>query len=307
MGTQLESQILESSYSPYVQLDAQLTFWARLTGGVRADIFQFKVQDRCPSVCPQHAAGYASDTLPTTKGSLALGPWKGTEVFLNAGTGFHSNDARAVVTNPAIQPLARATGYEVGARTRQWDRVEFLVSLWSLDLQSELVFSGDAGTTEIRGATRRYGIELGNRTQLTDWLTFAGDLTFTRATFRGTDAAIPQAPLTMGRAELLARLPMGLTSSLQLVHLGPRWLTEDRSVSAQGFSILNVMARYRAPSGRWQRLEAFLSIHNLLNAAWRQNQLFYESRLPAETAPVGDIHFVSGLPRLIMGGLSWYF
>ena len=97
-------------------------------------------------------------------------------MFLNAGTGFHSNDARAVVTNPAIQPLARATGYEVGARTRQWDRVEFLVSLWSLNLQSELMFSGDAGTAEIRGATRRYGIELGNRTQLTAWLSFAGDL-----------------------------------------------------------------------------------------------------------------------------------
>ena len=134
-----------------------------------------------------------------------------------------------------------------------------------------------------------------------------GDLTFARATFRETGGAIPQAPLTTGRAELIARVAAGLTGSLELLHLGPRWLTEDRSATAHGLSLLNLAARYRPVSSRWRRLELFLTIQNVLNTRWRQNQLFYESRLRTEAAPVGDIHFISGVPRMVLGGLSWYF
>ena len=66
--------------------------------------------------------------IVSTKGNLILGPWAGTEIFLNAGTGFHSNDARAVVSASNVQALPKVTGYEVGLRTRQWDRLEVSAS-----------------------------------------------------------------------------------------------------------------------------------------------------------------------------------
>lgn len=148
LSTTVNSAIHEASYSPYLKVEFQPTSWMRLVGGARADFFTFNVGDRCDASCVQHTSGKAAAMITTTKGNLILGPWFGTEFFLNGGTGFHSNDARAVVSNPNIQPLARATGYEVGLRTRQWDRVELLVALWTLDLSSELVFNGDDATTD---------------------------------------------------------------------------------------------------------------------------------------------------------------
>ncbi len=308
LNTTSDSNILEASYSPYLKLELQPRSWARLSGGARADYFTFNVTDRCGTSCTLRPSGRTQDVIPTVKGNLILGPWFGSEFFLNAGTGFHSNDARDVVSNPAIQTLPRATSYEVGLRTQRWDRVELLVSLWVLDLSSELVFAGDTGTTEIRGATRRYGTEVGSRVKLLDWLTFTGDLTLTHAAFRGTEQAIPQAPTMTGRADLTARLPMGLAASFQMLHLGTRPLTEDRSVQAQPFTIFNFAARYRpVATGWWRHLEGFLSVQNLTDTKWRQNQLFFDSRLATEAAPVGDIHFVPGIPRMVMGGVSWYF
>ena len=307
LSTTVNSAIHEASYSPYLRLEFKPASWIRFVGGARADFFTFNVGDRCDASCAQHTSGKTAAMITTTKGNLIFGPWFGTEFFLNGGTGFHSNDARAVVSNPTIQPLARATGYEVGFRTRQWDRVELLVALWTLDLSSELVFNGDDATTEILGATRRYGVELGNRLKLLEWLTFTGDVTFTHATFRSTGAAIPQAPLMTGRADVTANFG-GLAASVQMLHLGSRWLTEDRSVSAQPFTIFNLVVRYRpVTKGPWRNLEGYLSIQNLTDTQWRQTQLFYESQLATESRPVGDIHFVPGTPRMVVGGVSWYF
>lgn len=307
LSTTVNSSIHEASYSPYLKLEFQPASWMRFVGGARADMFTFNVGDRCDASCAQHTSGKTAAMVTTTKGNLILGPWFGTEFFLNGGTGFHSNDARAVVSNPTVQPLARATGYEIGLRTRQWDRIELLVALWTLDLSSELVFNGDDATTEILGATRRYGVELGNRVRLLEWLTFTGDVTFTHAAFRSTGAAIPQAPLMTGRADVTATFG-GLAASVQMLHLGSRWLTEDRSVSAQPFTIFNLVARYRPlTKGPWRNLEGYLSVQNLTDTQWRQTQLFYESQLATESRPMGDIHFVPGTPRMVIAGVSWYF
>lgn len=308
LSTTSDSAVHEASYSPYLKLELQPIEWMRFVGGARADFFQFKVTDRCPVGCLLHPQGTTTDVIPSAKGNVILGPWFGTELFINAGTGFHSNDARAVVSNVAVPTLPRATSYEVGVRTRQWnERVEVTTSLWTMDLSSELVFNGDTGTTDIRGASRRYGIEAGARLRPLEWLTFAGSLTFAHAEFRDTGEAIPQAPLMTGTAEMTARFPTGLATSLRLVHLGRRPLAEDRSVNAQPFTVLNFVGRYRPPTGRWRQFEIFLSIENLLNSDWRQTQLFYTSRLATESAPVGDIHFTPGTPRMVMGGVAWYF
>ncbi|TLY24957.1 MAG: TonB-dependent receptor, partial [Nitrospirae bacterium] len=155
-GTTTDSDVLEASYAPYLKLESQPLPWMRLAGGVRGDFFTFDVRNRC-STCPEQPNGRASAGLVSPKVNLILGPWFGTEFFVNYGVGYHSNDARTAVTGGAV-PLARASGYEVGLRTKPWDRLELNTTLWALDLQSELVFVGDAGTTVARGPTRRYGM-----------------------------------------------------------------------------------------------------------------------------------------------------
>jgi hypothetical protein len=308
LGTTSDSRIHEASYSPYLRLEFQPAPWARLTGGTRVDYFQFNVRNLCQAGCPQNPSGSVDAMIVSTKGNLILGPWAGTEIFLNAGTGFHSNDARAVVSSSSIQVLPKATGYEVGFRTRQWDRLEVSASFWLLDLTSELVYQGNLGTTQILGATRRYGTDLGSRIQLLDWLSLSGSVTLNSAEFRETGNPIPQAPTLTGHGELTARLPMGLAASLQMVHLGARPLTQDRSINAQPWTIFNFVARYRPRSkGWWQNMEGFFSIQNLMDVSWRQTQLAYETKLATDAAPVNGLQFTPGGPRTVSVGLAWHY
>lgn len=308
LGTTSDSQIHEVSYSPYLKLEVFPTPWARLTGGVRGDYFQFHVQNLCQVGCPHNPQGRAEAAVTTAKGSLILGPWAGTELVVQVGTGFHSNDARAVVGASGVHPLPKVTGYEVGLRTRQWDRLELSATLWLLDVTSELVFQGNLGTTQILGATRRYGTDLSCRLQLLDWLSLSGSATLNTAEFRETGEAIPQAPTLTGRGELTARLPTGLTASFQLLHLGSRPLTQDRSLLAEPWTIFTVVARYRpVTTGWWRNLEGFVSVQNVTDVSWRQTQLAYDTKLASDPAPVTGIQFTPGGPRTVMGGVTWHF
>src|SRR5262249_48467551 len=146
------------------------------------------------------------------KANLILGPWFNTEFFVNYGTGFHSNDARSTVAGGGF-PLARAQGAEGGRRLKprgpggrgvNW-------TFWWLDLKSELVFEGDTGTTDVRGPTRRYGVEVGARGQIYGPLYFNGSFTWTHAEFQNTGLAIPLAPELTAYLALLLRWPEGLS------------------------------------------------------------------------------------------------
>jgi outer membrane receptor protein involved in Fe transport len=305
LGTTTDSEILEASYSPYLKLEFQPAPWMRLTGGTRADFFTFDVRNQCPA-CAQQPAGRKDSAIVTPKANVILGPWFNTEFFLNYGQGYHSNDARGVVTGAV--PLARAKSYEVGLRHKPWEEFEFITTLWALDLQSELVFVGDAGTTQVRGPTRRYGLEVGGRGKVIGPLYFNGSFTWTHAEFRETGQAIPLASEHTAYAAVLLRWPEGLSSQLQMTYLDTRPLTEDRSVKAPSWTIFDLIERYQLPIKlSMGRLEAFLSIQNLLDTKWEQATFYFESRLRNEPAGVNDIHFVPGLPRFFMGGMAWYF
>jgi len=52
--------------------------------------------------------GNHTRAVPSVKANLVLGPWYDTELFANFGTGFHSNDARAVVLDPRMPALPQA-------------------------------------------------------------------------------------------------------------------------------------------------------------------------------------------------------
>ena len=306
-GTTERSAVSEASYSPYLKTEIQPLRWLRIGAGVRADLFSFEVRNRCPT-CPQQPAGSASAALVNPKVHVVLGPWYGTEFFADAGGGFHSNDARVAVAGGT--PLARANGTEVGVRSRPWgpDSLELIATAWTMDLQSELVFSGDTGTTDVRGRSRRYGTEFAARGTVYGPLSVNGSVTWTHAQFTNGNA-IPLAPELTAYGAMLLRWPEGLSSQIQGTYLGVRPLTEDRSLKAPSWFVLDLTERYRVPvtltSGR---LEAFFFVQNLLDTKWEQATFAFASRLPGEPAGgVQDIHFVPGTPRMFMGGVAWYF
>ena len=89
--------IFETSYSPFLKFDFTPWPWLRFVTGARGDIFNFNVHNNLTGLLGQ-PGGTATTAIPSAKANLILGPWYQTEVFANFGTGFHSNDARAVVT-----------------------------------------------------------------------------------------------------------------------------------------------------------------------------------------------------------------
>jgi hypothetical protein len=300
-GRTQDVHVLEQSWSPYAKVDVSPADWLRVVAGARGDVFSYDVVSRVNAGGPE-LDGTVTRARPNVKTNVVLGPWAQTEFFANFGTGYHSNDARAVVADPRRPALPTARGYEFGVKTQLVPRVELSATYWVLDLASELVFVGDAGTTEPRGPSHREGWEIAAKVRLLDWLTFTGDVTTSRAAFK-TGAAVPLAPRTTARADLTARLPFGFSSSVTMRYLGDRFADEDRHHTARGYTLVDVSARYR-----YRRLEAFVSVENVFDVDWREAQFFFTSRLPGESAGgVPDVHFTPGAPRSVLGGVAIRF
>jgi outer membrane receptor protein involved in Fe transport len=310
LGTQADRHLLartqdvsfvEQSVSPMVKLDLAPLPWLRVVTGARGDIFHYDVRNNLTDSA-ERLDGNQTRAVPSVKANLVLGPWYETEFFANFGTGFHSNDARAVILDPRLPALPQARGYEFGVRSKILPRVEVSATYWALDLKSELVFAGDDGTTEARGPSHRQGWEVTTRIRLLDWLTWSGNVTLTDSAF-DNGQAIPLAPRMTARADLTARLPWGLSASAAMRYVSSRYADESRQQIARGYTLFDLSARYR-----YKNLEAFLSVENLANAEWREAQFFFDSRLPGEPAGgVPDIHYTPGNPRTFLGGLALRF
>ena len=162
--------------------------WLRTTVGVRADGSRYDVTD---TLDPRNS-GRRDAGLVSPKGTVTLGPWRGTELYVNAGTGFHSNNALGTTISLRCerQPADRASrrwcaprAAEVGVRTVAIPHLQSTVSLWMLRLDSELVYNGDVGATEPGPASRRYGVEFANYYSPKPWLIFDGDVSWSQARF----------------------------------------------------------------------------------------------------------------------------
>ena len=301
LDTIREDAVVQTSLGAFAQNETEWTPWLRTLAGLRVDVYRFGVDADEPA---NSGTAYASRVSP--KAGVVLGPWKGTEIYANVGRGFHSNDARGatiavdpVTGDPAerVTPLARATGAEVGVRTVRLKGLQSTVALWTLGLESELLFVGDAGTTAAGRPSRRAGIEWANYYTPKPWLIVDGDVSISRGRFTDRDPAghwIPGAVETVASAGVTVDSVNRMFGSVRWRYFGPRALVEDNSARSRSTSLVNLEAGYRiSNSGR-----VALDVFNLLDARHSDVDYFYTSRLPGE--PVGgvdDVHFHATLPR----------
>ena len=321
-STTQKVEVWENAFSGYTQHELFLREWLRFIVGLRGDFFVFDVDDRSVpgATDAPRLQGNATDGIVSPKASLIVSPfidpaslWHQTDLFLNFGMGYHSNDARDAV-QPGGSGLARSTGAEIGARTRLYNRVELAASLWWLDLGSELVFVGDEGTTEQRGPTRRWGVDVEVRAEILPWLLLDYDLTYADPRFRVTGEAIPLAPTLLMNGGLTAYPVENLSAALRMRFLDDRAANEDRSVIARGYTLIDLLLRYR-----WRNIELSFDVLNLADTDWRETQFATESCLRRELGrdsrcPRGgggpgilDTNFVSGYGINVRGGLTVFF
>ncbi|WP_084246625.1 TonB-dependent receptor [Rhodoplanes sp. Z2-YC6860] len=294
LSTVRQDNVGETSVGIYGQNTTRWTNWFRTVLGLRGDYFTARVN----SDTPQNS-GDTSDFKASPKASLIFGPFYKTEYFLSAGYGFHSNDARGATitvdptdkTTPLqrVPLLVRSKGAEVGVRTKAIAGLESTLSVFVLDYDSEILFVGDAGTTEPSRPSRRVGVEWTNRYKVNSWLGLDVDFAYTHARFTDVDPVgnrIPGAPGIVASAGVTLGEKTGWFGSAKLRYFGPRPLIEDNSASSSPAAVVNASLGYRWDGGWRVQIDAL----NLFNSRSNQIEYFYDSQLRGETAPVADRH-----------------
>jgi outer membrane receptor protein involved in Fe transport len=275
--------------------------WLRTAAGLRLDGSYYQVDDKLQSI----NSGTSSAGIVSPKGTVTIGPWKGTEAYVNAGLGFHSNNALGTTIvvdaggNPVdrVTPLVRAKGAEVGVRTVVLPHLQSTLSLWTLRLGSELVYNGDMGATEPGPASKRYGVEFANYYAPHPWLVFDGDVSWSQARFTEFNEGGPYVPeavdvVVSGGASVDNFHRM--FGSLRLRYFGPRTLVADNSVRSKATTLLNMEAGYQVQ----KNLRVNLAIFNVANATVSDIDYYFPSRLPGEpSAGIEDFHTHPSPPR----------
>ncbi len=296
-----QDHIVESSIGAYIENSTTWTDYFRTTAGIRKDFYRFDVTSDLDV-----NSGTEKDNIVSPKLSFIFGPWAKTEYYINFGTGFHSNDARGStlkidpktgLSADIVSPLARSKGREIGLRTSIIPNLETSLSFYELDFDSELVFLGDAGTTEAGRPSQRRGFELANFYKLNDWLTVDADVAYARARYKDND---PVGNRITGAVEGVASLALSVDNlgayfgSLQLRYFGPRPLLEDNKVRSSSTATLNAKVGYKFNKNTYLELSGF----NLTDRKDSSIDYFYTSRLPGEAAEgVDDVHFHPIEPR----------
>ena len=305
--TTREDDVYEGSSGLFAEAELRMNDWFRLTPGIRGDLYHFDV-----SSGDAENSGSDWDGIVSPKLGMVFGPWAETELYLNGGIGFHSNDARGVLTTrdpvsgsrvSTVDPLVPLYGAELGVRTEAMKNWVHTLSLWYLRSDSELVYVGDAGTNEAGPGSERYGIELANYWRPADWFTFDSEFTLTHARFRGAGDAdeIPGSVPVSWSGGITVGKEKGFYGALRGRFFGKRPLEESGRIESKDSFQVNARLGYR-----WKNWDAAVECLNLFDRDDNDIEYFYESRLAGFPA-AEDVHFHPTEPRMLRVTLTYRF
>ena len=285
----------------YVQNTTSWTGWLRTVLGFREEDYQATDHSLVTGF-----AGSGSQTVPQPKGSLILGPWLKTEVYVSAGRGFHSDDVRGVFGTAPLEGfpgvagktpfLATATGEEVGLRTNIIPKVQVQVAMFQEDFQSELTYDQDAGEDSASAPSRRQGIELSGQYHPFDWIELNTDLAFSKARYNASPAELAEfglngpfianAPTFIGSFGVLVDNLGPWFGGLQWRNLGPYPVVDGQQFPRdKGYGEVNLDVGYKVTA----KLKVQASVYNLLNEKAYAAAYDYTSRLTPTGAPVDGL------------------
>jgi hypothetical protein len=295
LSTTRADSVEEFTAGTYGQYTMRWTEWFRSVAGLRVDWHQGDVKSTLEA-----NTGKASDSITSPKLNLIFGPWNNTEFYLSGGFGHHSNDLRGATTkiDPATGDpvessplLVRSKGAEIGVRHQSLPGLSIASSVFILDYDSEIVFVGDAGTTEASRPSRRIGTEIELSYKILPWLTLDAEYAYTQARFRVDDPLapgryIPGSPEGVAKAGLSFDKD-GWFGGVNVRYFGPRPLIEDNSVRSKASYPVSARLGYKFSDTLIARLDGY----NLFNQKASQIDYYYESQLLGEATSVNDIHF----------------
>ena len=309
LSTRRSDKVKEFSLGFFAKAGINWSEKLRTTIGFRGDYFSWDVSALNPL-----NSGQDSDVIVNPKFDLVYLIDDRTEVYVNHGTAFHSNDVRGseVTVDPlTLQPveqsdvLVKTKGSELGFRTQITDHMNLSLALFELDLDSALIYSGEAGVTEPTDGIISRGVEVAFFAHLFERL--AVDITAAKniAKFKDVPSnldAVPDAHDFILGASFMMNFNNGLKGAFRIRHFGEAPLVEDNSKSKPGATLVNFGLSYPF---RNSILE--VEVINLFDKKANDIEYFYESQLLNELQPIDDYHFHPALPREIRLSVSYNF
>ncbi|MCX7954315.1 MAG: TonB-dependent receptor [Bacteroidales bacterium] len=314
----------------------------KINAGLRADYFTFNVDNKPinDSVYMKlpHASGFEHKVIASPKFNIIFSPLKHLDLFFNAGTSFHSNDARCIIISKAINEIVkyyqshnyseeaidsilisknydpqqknvttipRCIGSELGLRTNIKNKVLLSSSFWYLFLEKEFVYAGDGGFTELNDPTKRIGVDLELRWKIYKWIWTNIDFNFSNARIIGASKGndfVPLSPRIVSTGGISLINFKNITFDLQYRYVSDRPGNEDFSIVAPGHLIFNSGISYK-----FKQFQLFAFVENIFNVDWNEAQFATETKLKHETTPITEICFTPGNPRNFQFGISFNF
>lgn len=278
--------------------------WLRTVTGLRVDQFSAKVTSHSQ---PQNS-GNATASKVSPKFSVIFGPWQKTEFFINAGNGFHSNDARGTTAKvdpktgfpiDSVPGLVSSRGQEIGVKSQIVPNLQTTLAVWRLDFDSELVYVGDAGNTEAGRPSRRTGVEWSNHWTPGEHLLMDANFAWTRPRYSDIDPAgnrIPNAVQRVANLTFALRNLGQWSGSLGVRYIGSAPLIEDDSVRSNA----SVTANLRLSRKMSNNLDIALDVLNLTDRKNNDISYYYTSRVAGEQlGGVDGVHVHPAEPRTI--------
>ncbi|MEM9101339.1 MAG: TonB-dependent receptor [Pseudomonadota bacterium] len=306
-----EDTVEEQSLAVFWKGEMDLTQNLTSNIGIRYDYLDVEVTSD-----DTRNSGEADDGLLSIKGGLRYQFSNQFYGYLNAGQSFHSNDARGAtitidpISNTLAEPvdlMVRGEGAEVGLHYQEVDQYNLSMSVWYLELDSELLFVGDAGNTEAGRASRRQGIELAGYFWMGESFSTDVELAWSHARFRETQEG--EGDHIEGALPFVSSVGINWLpyehwrTSVRLRYFGERPLDSFSDQESDDFSVVNFALTYQL--ARW-KLD--FKVLNVLDSDDHDIDYFYASRLQGEPIEgIEDNHFHPIEPRTLRLQAGYWF
>ncbi len=268
-------EVREMAINGFVDESWQSGKW-NFNAGARLDYLYFDYSDLLNPKQPARGKWIASPKI-----NISYSVSNALAIYLKAGKGFHSNDAKVVTANQGYSVLPAAYGADLDFSWKPLPRLYITGGIWWLYLQQEFVYDADEGVLEAGDPSKRVGLDFSMRYQFNDWLFANLDINLARSRYASApkgDNYIPLAVPFSSAGGLSVKLPGGWNGGLNYRYMADRPANSDHSLTALGYFVTDLAANYTQ-----KKYEIGLEIQNLFNTEWREAQFETESRLKIQS------------------------
>ena len=302
LNTTRQDTVDENSTGLFQNISIPLSEQVTATLGGRYDYYRTTVNSNI-----FQNSGTAAQGNFSAKAGISYRITEYIEGYVNAGEGFHSNDARGttITQDPitgektnAVNLLAPSTGAEVGIKLFNAKHSNLSVSFWHLRSASELIFVGDAGNTEASRSSERYGQEIAGYYWIDNNWSVDTELAWTHSYFTENEEA--EGKYVEGSVPFVGSFGInygsqssGFHSAIHYRYFGARQLDSFNIQHANPTKTVNFGIGYA-----WKSLNVELDILNLFNSTDHDIDYYYTSKLKNEPEQgVDDLHYHPVEPR----------